>query len=170
MAKSLSLPLGLVVLSLYAAPVLADTIYQCTGKDGGAPVLQNLPCEGGSEVWVQKDAGDAKSAPRPRGGATSPTGAGTGLDANDAVAPDLREAQKAAPDAAAGDAFTADSGALANLPSEPALGMSQPQVKAILGEPTSITQEEVVQGKQITWTYGDSRVLQFDTSGQLTKK
>jgi len=41
---------------------------------------------------------------------------------------------------------------------------------AILGEPTSVTQEEVVQGKQVTWTYGDSRVLQFDTSGQLTKK
>jgi len=169
MAKSLSLPLGLVALSLFAAPVQADTIYQCTGKDG-APVLQNLPCEAGSEVWVQKDAGDAKSAPRPRGAAANSTGAGNGVDANDAAAADVRDAQNARPDAAAGDASSADSDALANLPSEPALGMSQPQVKAILGEPTSVTQEEVVQGKQITWTYGDSRVLQFDTSGQLTKK
>jgi hypothetical protein len=169
MAKSLSLPLGLVALSLCAAPVQADTIYQCTGKDG-APVLQNLPCEGGSEVWVQKDAGDAKSAPRPPGAAANSTGPGTGVDANDVTAADVRDAQNARPDTAAGDASSADSDALANLPSEPALGMSQPQVKAILGEPTSVTQEEVVQGKQITWTYGDSRVLQFDTSGQLTKK
>jgi hypothetical protein len=169
MARSLSLPLGMVVLSLSAAPVQADTIYQCTGKDG-APVLQNVPCEAGSEVWVQKDAGEAKSAPQPRGAAPSAAGAGTVVDVNDAAVSGMQDAQNATRDAAAGDASSADSDALANLPSEPALGMSQPQVKAILGEPTSITQEEVVQGKQITWTYGDSRVLQFDTSGQLTKK
>ncbi len=56
------------------------------------------------------------------------------------------------------------------LPSEPALGMTQQQVRAILGEPTAITQEEVVQGKVVTWTYGDSKVLQFDPSGRLAAK
>jgi len=43
-------------------------------------------------------------------------------------------------------------------------------VRAILGSPTAIVQEEAVQGIEVTWIYGDSRVLQFDSAGRLSKK
>jgi hypothetical protein len=151
-----------------AAPAYADNIYQCAGKDG-AEVLQNMPCQAGSEVWVQKDGGEAKSAPLARGATQGATRHAPDAAASDAA---VMDAQSAKTDASAvpGDTAAADSEALANLPSEPALGMSQQQVKAILGEPTAISREEVVQGTEMTWTYGDSRVLQFDSSGRLTKK
>ena len=45
---------------------------------------------------------------------------------------------------------------------EPRLGMTETQVKAIWGKPTEITMEEAVQGRVDTWSYGDSRSLQFD--------
>ena len=80
-----------------------------------------------------------------------------------------RSARPDAAGAANGAASPAGSDDAANLPSEPELGMTQQQVRAILGAPTSITQEEVVQGREVTWSYGD-RVLQFDTEGRLTKK
>ena len=155
MARSLSLPLGMVVLSVFAAPVQADTIYQCTGKDG-APVLQNLPCESGSEVWVQKEAPGALPAAKAM--------------ANDGAITQRQDSENADASSTPAEAATAEAAPPVNLPSEPALGMSQQQVKAILGEPTSVTREEVVQGRQETWTYGDSHVLQFDPSGQLSKK
>lgn len=166
------LPAGVMILYWCLAPAYADNIYQCAGKDG-AEVLQNMPCQAGSEVWVQKDGGEAKSAPLPRG-ATPAVTQGATRYAPDAAASDaaVMDAQSANTDASTvpGDTAAADSQALANLPSEPALGMSQQQVKAILGEPTAISREEVVQGTEMTWTYSDSRVLQFDASGRLTKK
>ena len=45
--------------------------------------------------------------------------------------------------------------------------MTASEVRAILGAPTEITQEEVVDGRVQTWSYG-SRSLQFDPSGRLS--
>jgi hypothetical protein len=168
MANSSSLPIGVVVACLCAAPAYGGgTIYTCLGQNG-AQVLQDMPCDANSEVVVQKDAGEANTA----GGTGRAAAPASGADAASSQAaaterPDARNAKSDAPAAASDPAASDD---VANLPSEPAVGMTQQQVRAILGEPTGITQEEVVQGKQVTWTYGDSRVLQFDTSGLLSKK
>jgi hypothetical protein len=48
--------------------------------------------------------------------------------------------------------------------------MTQQQVRAILGLPSAVTQEEASQGIEMTWIYGDSRVLQFDATGRLSRK
>ena len=48
-------------------------------------------------------------------------------------------------------------------------GMSKGEVRAILGSPTEITQEEGVDGRVDTWSYGSSRTLQFDAGGHLVK-
>jgi hypothetical protein len=48
-------------------------------------------------------------------------------------------------------------------------GMSQSEVRAILGSPKEITQEEGVDGRVDTWSYGDARTLQFDARGNLVK-
>jgi len=158
---------GCVVACLCAAPACADTIYQCNGKDG-KPVLQNMPCEADSGVRLP-DMSDAKGAAGavPAAAATAPA-AGAASEAAPVNGQPSRDARA---DASAGpsDAAPADSDPSANAPTEPAVGMTQQQVRAILGEPTAVTQEEVVDGRQTTWNYAD-RVLQFDTSGRLMKK
>lgn len=164
MAHTASLPVGLVVACLCAAPATADTIYQCTGNDG-KQVLQNMPCESGTEVRLP-DTVDAKGASPAPDSAQPATGAMPAPDAtSSASAAQVRNASGGA--AATGDLAASDDSA--NLPSDPELGMTQQQVRAILGPPTAVTQEEVVQGRETVWSYGD-RVLQFDTAGRLTKK
>jgi len=173
MADSPSLPVGVTVafLFLFAGQASAGDIYGCAGPNG-TQILQDSPCESNSEVVVQKDPGDAKGAPTGNTQVGTSPSPGVGAPFNDAAGMDRPQAQNANPDGsgAGSGAAAAGSNDAANQPSEPALGMTQQQVRAILGEPTAITQEEVVQGKETIWTYGDSRVLQFDTSGVLTKK
>ena len=48
-------------------------------------------------------------------------------------------------------------------------GMSKSEVRAILGSPSEITQEEGVDGRIDTWSYGNSRTVQFDAGGHLVK-
>jgi len=152
---------------LCATPAYGDAIYTCAGQDGSR-VLQDTPCGVDSQVDVQKETSDAKDAPvAPAGAPAARSSNGANAPASDGAVMDRAQSAKSDTSAPVSDSAADDP---ANLPSEPALGMTQQQVKAILGEPTSITQEEVVQGKTVTWTYGEDRVLQFDTSGQLTKK
>jgi hypothetical protein len=49
---------------------------------------------------------------------------------------------------------------------EPRVGMTAKEVKAIWGTPTDITQEEGVEGRVDTWSYGESRSVQFDARGR----
>ena len=53
---------------------------------------------------------------------------------------------------------------------EPSLGMTTAQVRALLGAPAEISQEEVVDGHTLVWTYPGARAFQFDTSGILVGK
>jgi hypothetical protein len=48
------------------------------------------------------------------------------------------------------------------------VGMTTKEVKAIAGEPMEVTQEEVVQGRIETWSYGASGSIQFDHTGRLS--
>ena len=174
MANPSGLSVAVVIACLYAAPAHGDTIYTCADRNGGAEVLQNMPCETDSEVSVQRDMRAATGVPLAPGTAQDAARAATAADVspNDAAAPDRQQARNAASDAsaAATDTATAGSDESANLPTEPAVGMTQKQVRAILGSPTAIVQEEAVQGIEVTWIYGDSRVLQFDSAGRLSKK
>jgi len=168
MANSWSLPAAAVMVAwLCAAPAYADAIYTCVGKDG-SQVLQDTPCGVDSQIDVQREVSDGKNAPvAPSSAPAARASNGADASSRDGAVMDGAQSAKSDTTAPASDPAADD---LANLPSEPALGMTQRQVKAILGDPTSITQEEVVQGKEVTWKYGDDRVLQFNASGQLTKK
>ena len=48
-------------------------------------------------------------------------------------------------------------------------GMSQSEVRAILGNPTNVIQEEGADGNVYTWSYGGSQTVQFDAKGHLVK-
>src|SRR5271165_5186732 len=162
MANSWCLPAAAVMAAcLCATPAYGDAIYTCAGQDG-SQVLQDTPCGVDSQIDVQKETSDAKSAPvAPSSAPATRTSNGVTASSSDGAAVDGTQNAKSDTSAPASDPAADD---LANLPSEPALGMTQQQVKAILGDPTSITQEEVVQGNEVTWKYGDDRVLQFNAS------
>ena len=168
MANSWCLPAAAVMAAcVCATPAYADAIYTCVGQDGSR-VLQDTPCGVDSQVDMQKETSDAKNAQVAPGSAPAARASnGANASSSDGAVMDRAQSVKSDTSPPASDSATDDS---ANPPSEPALGMTQQQVKAILGEPTSVTQEEVVQGKTVTWTYGEDRVLEFDSSGQLTKK
>lgn len=53
--------------------------------------------------------------------------------------------------------------------STPRVGMTTDEVKALWGEPADMTKEEFVKGDIETWTYADSRSIQFDRKGRVTK-
>jgi len=153
-----------------------DSIYKCTGTDG-AEVLQNAPCTsdaasraqvgpaGGGADTDGAIAGAPRAAPAPEAAdsarAATPPNGFTGEPASASPPPGFAGAPGSA---------EASSDDPASLPSEPALGMTPGQVQAILGPPVAVTQEEVVQGRVVTWIYGDSRTLQFDASGRLSSK
>jgi hypothetical protein len=48
---------------------------------------------------------------------------------------------------------------------EPHIDMTFQEVRARWGAPTDISQEEGVQGRIDTWSYGDARSVQFDSRG-----
>jgi hypothetical protein len=173
MTQPSGLLVAFVIVYLCAPPAQGDTIYTCAGRNGAA-VLQNMPCETDSEVSVQRDMHAATSVPLAPGTAEGAASAATGADtpSNQGAVPDRQQAPNAASDAsgAATDTATAVSDELANLPAEPEVGMTQKQVRSILGAPTAVTQEEASQGIEMTWIYDDSRVLQFDAAGRLSKK
>jgi hypothetical protein len=170
MANRSSRSVGFVVVCLCIASAHADTIFECTGKDG-RHVLQNMPCDADSDGRVS-GTGDARGASVTTDSAPPSTGVAD-AGPNRATPTDSPGARRAPADAAAAAnaaASLAGSDAAADLPSEPELGMTQQQVRAILGAPTAITQEEASQGIEMTWIYDDSRVMQFDASGRLSKK
>jgi hypothetical protein len=157
MANPSGLSVAGVIACLFAAPAHGDTIYTCTGRNG-AEVLQNMPCDTG--------------VPLAPGTAQARAATAADVPPHDGAVPDGQEVQGAASDASGARTDTAAAGSdeLANLPPEPAVGMTQKQVRAILGPPTAIVQEEAVEGIEMTWIYGDSRVLQFNAAGRLSKK
>ncbi len=141
MSKSTSVLLSMLLVTPLAS---AETIFKCVGKNG-EDVYRNFPCpsEAESKVWVRTDdvqPSKIRSAPR-------------------ASAPSAATPSPSAPSP------TSDSLA---TPDGPRVGMTTQEVKAIWGEPTEVTREEVVQGRVETWSYGASRSVQFDHSGRVS--
>ena len=144
---------------LFVAPIAsAETIFKCAGKNGTA-LYRNFPCpsESESKVWVRTDAQEPKTAPGP---------AGNSLTTRDGP----RTENPPAP-SPTGNPVATQSEPRIEIPAaqgEPRIGMTTKEVRAIWGEPTEVTQEEVVQGRVETWSYGASRSVEFDHSGRLS--
>ena len=167
----MSKPECILLSMLFVAPsASAETIFKCAGKNGTV-LYRNFPCpsESESKVWVRTDAQDPKTptAPSPAGDsltirdeprtenptAPSPTGNPVATQSEPRIETPTAPSAASSPLAAQG---------------EPRIGMTTKEVKAIWGEPTEVTQEEVVQGRVQTWSYGPSRSVQFDHTGRLS--
>lgn len=151
--------------TLFAAPLAsAQTVFKCVEKDGTA-LYRNSPCpsESQSKIWLRTDSQNSNLPPaRASGGAP-------------AIPDEPRAEAPALPEAGANFVTPRDEPRAEAPPApvatgsrgEPRVGMTTNEVRAVLGAPTEITQEEVVDGRVQTWSYG-SRSLQFDPSGRLS--
>jgi hypothetical protein len=140
--------------------VSADDVLKCVGKDG-AQLYSNVRCPPGTEsvVVVRQDTQNAKptSLPNPGGNPVSRqdrpmTGSSTASTTSEPSAAKPEPLIEAPPP---------------SLEGEPRVGMSRMQVQAIWGEPMEVSHEEVVSGRVDTWSYGDSRSLEFE-NGRLS--
>jgi len=123
-----------LVAALCAAPPASAEIFKCVGKNG-TDLYQNFPCQFDS----------LSSLP------SSPLSAKTILPPSDA--------SQAKPKAAPVDVATSTKSSKA---SEPRLGMSPDEVRAIWGEPVETIEDEQRQGRIEIWRYGESRSVQFN--------
>ena len=57
----------------------------------------------------------------------------------------------------------------ASVTTMPRVGMTTKEVKAIWGEPVDMNKEEYAKGNIETWTYADSRSIQFDVKGRVSE-
>jgi hypothetical protein len=138
----------LVLPSFVASLASAETIFKCAGKDG-TDMYQNFPCPPELESRVSARTSGHPSTPGPSGNplTAQPTPPAPSPVGNSSAAPQISTVPVA-------------TGYL--LP-----GMSTKEVRAVLGEPIEVTQEEVVQGRVETWSYGASSI-QFDHTGRLS--
>ena len=119
-----------------AAPASAE-IFKCFAKDR-TPVYQNFPCQFDSNPEVTKMAFVPPAPPAP---------------------PTASQAKpKAAPVNVALPVKQPD-------PAEPSIGMAQDEIRAMLGEPLEIVQDEPSVGIE-TWRYVN-RSVQFDSNQRV---
>jgi len=127
----------ILVPAFCATPPAFAEIFKCTAKDGTA-LYQNFPCQFDSIGWVPSNPQAAKTTLMPPG------------------------ADQAKPNAAPVNvASTVKSAG----PSEPRIGMTSDEVKAILGEPLERVQDEPTEGIEV-WRYVD-RTVQFDRTHRV---
>ena len=125
-----------LVSALCAAPQASAEIFKCVGKNG-TDLYQNFPCQFDS----------LGSSP------SSPPSAKTKVPLGDAI-------QAAKPKLMTVD--VASAGKSPTLPTEPRVGMTTKEVRALWGEPEEIIQDEPIEGRIEIWRYGDVRSVQFD--------
>jgi hypothetical protein len=134
---------ALVVVSaaLGARPALAE-IFKCSAKVG-TPLYQNFPCNIDS-------LGSVPSQPTV---SSTPTSAPVSTSASEKPKgkPAERSAQVSAPMVKPTVATGVD------------LGMTETQVKAVLGEPDEMLEDEQRTGRVYIWRYGNREDVIFDT-------
>jgi hypothetical protein len=124
--------LWVLAAALAMTPVVSAEIFKCTAKNGLA-LYQNFPCSMDSQGWLPSDRPTVKPATR-------------------SVQP---EGVKPAP------AIVAATEKAARV-SEPRIGMSQEEVRALWGPPQETDQDERKEGRIEIWRYVDGRSIEFN--------
>jgi len=126
---------ALVVPSAFlAAAAVAGEIFKCVARDG-SPLYQNFPCDIDSVGSLPSNPPVAKTP--------SPPGA-TG-----------QAKSKTDPVKVAATVKSTNT-------SEPRIGMTADEVRALLGEPVDVLEDEPSSGRVSLWRYADGRSVQFD--------
>jgi hypothetical protein len=129
--------IALLIASFLAAPAIAGEIFKCVAKDG-IPLYQNFPCYIDSIGSLPSDPPAAKTP-------SIPGAAG-------------QEKSKAAL------AKTKPVNVALIKPThiEPRVGMTEDEIRALLGEPQEMVDDEPAEGGRVsTWRYADGRTILF---------
>ena len=124
---------------LCAAPLAAAEIFKCV-EENGIDRYQNFPCAFDSIGSLPSDPPSANTT-SPPGGASQTTPMAMPVSV-----------------ASAGRSASA---------SEPRIGMSEDEVRAILGEPEETIQDELREGRIEIWRYGDGRSVRFNNKHRV---
>lgn len=131
---------ALVVPSAFlAAPAVAGEIFKCVAKDG-TPLYQNFPCDIDSVGSLPSNPPVAKTP-------SMPGAAG-------------QEKSKTDPVKVASTVKSTNAG-------EPRIGMTADEVRALLGEPEEIVEDEPASGRVSIWRYADGRSVQFNNKHRV---
>jgi hypothetical protein len=131
----MSKSLSLLLFVMLVAPLASAEIFKCVAKDG-TDLYQNFPCQFESMGWMPMNAQSTNAPSAPS-------------DSNQTKVK-------------AGPIEVKAAGKSPTLPTEPRVGMTPNEVRAIWGEPTDIISDEVVEGRIEIWSYGASRSVRFD--------
>jgi hypothetical protein len=131
---------SILVPGLCAAPSASAEIFKCVAKDGTA-LYQNFPCQFDSLGWLPSGSPPAATP------TSTPANAG--------------QAKPNAP------TVNAASTVQATHPGEPRIGMTTDEVRALLGQPEEMVEDEPASGRVSTWRYADGRSVQFDNKHRV---
>jgi hypothetical protein len=131
----------ILVPAFYYAPPACAEIFKCVAKDATA-LYQNFPCEFDSIGWVP----------------LNPQAARTTL-----MSPAASQAKPKATPVNVASPVTVASTAKSTYTGELRVGMSSDEVRALLGEPEEMVDDEPAEGGRTSvWRYADGRSVQFD--------
>jgi len=131
--------IAVILPAFCAAPLASAQIFKCVAKDGTA-LYQNFPCQFDSIGWMPSNPQAAKTTLMPL---------------------DSRQAKpQAAPVNVAAIVKSVDA-------SEPRIGMTPDEVRAIMGEPLEAVQDEPIDPGIETWRYVDKNI-RFDGTHRVT--
>jgi hypothetical protein len=143
---------ALVAISAFLiAPAVAAEIFKCVAKDG-SPLYQNFPCDLDWLGWSP----------------LSPPAVKTLSNAPVAKTPAMpgvagQEKPKTPPINAASTDKSTHTGELR-------IGMSSDEVRALLGEPEEMVDDEPDEGGRVSnWRYADGRIVQFDRKHRVVE-
>jgi hypothetical protein len=131
--------IALILPAFCTAPLASAEIFKCVAKDGTA-LYQNFPCQFDSIGWMPTNPQAAKTTPMPldsRQGKPSPAAVN--------VASIVKSIDG----------------------SEPRIGMTPDEVRAILGEPLEAVQDKSTDAGMEIWRYLDKNI-QFDGTHRVT--
>ena len=135
---------SILVLPFCAAPPASAEIFKCVAKDATA-LYQNFPCDMDSLGSLPSNPPVAKTASNAPAAKTPSTLGAAGQDKS-----------KTAP-------INTASIVKATYTGEPQIGMSSDEVRALLGEPDDVLEDEPGNGGRVSnWRYADGRIVQFD--------
>jgi hypothetical protein len=127
--------IALALLAGFCVPLSASAeIFKCVARDG-SPLYQNFPCQFDSIGWVPSSMDIAKAAAKP-GDATQSKSKSTSVPVASSKTANVKE---------------------------PEVGMTADEVRALLGAPEEMVDDEPAEGGRVSlWRYADGRFVQFD--------
>ena len=131
---------GILSLLLLIAPLASAQIFKCVAKDG-TDLYQNFPCD------IASIGSTATKAPGEKPGSAR------------------SDSKQTKPNSSLPASVAAVKSAIA--PTEPRVGMTIDEVKALWGEPEEIIQDEPVDGRIEIWRYAYSRSVHFSTKHRV---